>query len=125
MFFEGGGIFARMFPIGEGPRLFGGGKCGAQGSVTGSHGDVCIADICCWGRALGRIRQVSSTRHLLTLCCVLGTGIDVMAGEESPRSCVPDGVACSAVEFSCTFLYLDSIFVKQEDLFDRALVFHL
>lgn len=64
-------------------------------------------------------------RHLLTLCSILGTGVDAMAGEESPRSCVPDGVAYAAVEFSCTFLYLDSIFVKQEDLFDRALVFHL
>ena len=35
------------------------------------------------------------------------------------------GVACSSVKSSCSFLYLDSIFVKQEDSFDRALVFHV
>lgn len=33
--------------------------------------------------------------------------------------------ACSAVELSCTLLYLDPVFVKQEDLSDRAPVFHL
>lgn len=81
--------------------------------------------MCGWGWVLGRIQQVSSTKPSLTFCYVLGTGIVIIAGEESPRSFVPDGVACSVVEFSCTFLYLDSIFVKQEDLFDRALVFHL
>lgn len=74
---------------------------------------------------LGRIQQVTSIKHLLTLSYVPGTGLDAMGGEETPRSCVPDGAACSAVEFSCTFLYLDSIFVRQEDLVDRALVFHL
>lgn len=96
-----------------------------QGSVIGSYEDVCTGDICCWGWVLDRIQQVSSRKPSLTLCYVLGTGIDAMAGEESPRIYVPDGVDCSLVKFSCTFLYLDSIFVRQEDLFDRALVFHL
>lgn len=43
----------------------------------------------------------------------------------NPRSQELVWVACSAVELSCTLLYLDPIFVKQEDLSDRALVFHL
>lgn len=36
---------------------------------------------------------------------------------------MPDGVARSAGECSCTFLYLDSVFVESEDLFDRTVVF--
>lgn len=36
---------------------------------------------------------------------------------------MPDGVARSAGECSCTFLYLDSVFVKSEDLFDSTVVF--
>jgi len=73
-------------------------------------------------------QEVGSTTHLLTFSCVLGTGLDAMVGKETPQSCVPDGgwgVACSSVKSSCSFLYLDSIFVKQEDSFDRALVFHV
>ena len=41
------------------------------------------------------------------------------------KLCARWGAACSSVESSCIFLYLDSIFVKQEDLFDRAPVFHV
>ena len=78
------------------------------------------------GEVFSRIQEVGSTTHLLTFSCVLGTGLDAMVGKETPQSCVPDGgwgVACSSVESSCSFLYLDSIFVKHEDSFDRALVF--
>lgn len=43
----------------------------------------------------------------------------------SPQKLSARRVSRSAVELSCTFLYLDSVSVEQEDLFDRALVFHL
>lgn len=36
---------------------------------------------------------------------------------------MPDGVARSAGECSCTFRYLDSVFVESADLFDRTVVF--
>lgn len=36
------------------------------------------------GGVFSKIQEVSSTKHLMTLCCVLGTGLGAMVGEETP-----------------------------------------
>lgn len=104
-----------MFPTGRGRGWL---EVASEGAQVVSRGGLETSAAGGWGQRAGsrRPRQRDG--------CAPGPGRDATAGEGSPRSCA--SWACSsAVACRRTFLYLDSIFVKLEDSFDRALAFHV
>lgn len=121
-FFEGDSISVRMFPTGEGPHLS---VVGSEATRTAlealmemfvrqnfAGGEGCYAGL----------RGQFNKTFTVTLLCP-GHWARCHPREGTQGSCVPDGVARSAGECSCTFLYLDSVFVKSEDWFDSSVIF--